>query len=416
MEDILQMGQLENGVHYYIRKTDLQTDLVYLVLSVKVGSFQDGFQKGIAHLLEHCNMSLEKYQRNPFSFCYRGRAYTNHYSTNYIFAFQKEGIGDVFDRLQRLLLGEFLNPDQLSEIKQDIRKEWQKKEENMDYQGLKLFFEDTDYLLFLPIGKMDLVSGLSFEEVEQFFFHWYTPERMAVLLVGDVSFEWIEKIKKLKFQCGTKRKLDFLLTPVSLSGKKLPEVEKFVPKNGTFLHYFFIVEWKAQMEQKQYIKENFHYDFCHDVIVKAFDSQKVYGLGKKGCQCNFFAPLQELFYFSAKKETYEKGESIGQIRAEIASFVLNYFEENFEKMKKEYRIALQNYKDYIDVQEMMNQCTDHYIYGNKLIDCNQEKEVLSRYINEIEKTKVKNILEEILWEGAIRYVEREGGLEIDHCR
>ena len=105
MEDILQMGQLENGVHYYIRKTDLQTDLVYLVLSVKVGSFQDGFQKGIAHLLEHCNMSLEKYQRNPFSFCYRGRAYTNHYSTNYIFAFQKEGIGDVFDRLQRLLLG-----------------------------------------------------------------------------------------------------------------------------------------------------------------------------------------------------------------------------------------------------------------------------------------------------------------------
>ena len=56
------------------------------------------------------------------------------------------------------------------------------------------------------------------------------------------------------------------------------------------------------------------------------------------------------------------------------------------------------------------------IYGNKLIDCNQEKEVLSRYINEIEKTKVKNILEEILWEGAIRYVEREGGLEIDHWR
>ena len=175
MEDILQMGQLENGVHYYIRKTDLQTDLVYLVLSVKVGSFQDGFQKGIAHLLEHCNMSLEKYQRNPFSFCYRGRAYTNHYSTNYIFAFQKEGIGDVFDRLQRLLLGEFLNPDQLSEIKQDIRKEWQKKEENMDYQGLKLFFEDTDYLLFLPIGKMDLVSGLSFEEVEQFFFPLVHP-------------------------------------------------------------------------------------------------------------------------------------------------------------------------------------------------------------------------------------------------
>ena len=76
MEDILQVGQLENKLHYCIRKTDLQENLVYLVLSVKVGSFHDGMQKGIAHLLEHCNMSLEKYNRNPFPFCYHGRAYT----------------------------------------------------------------------------------------------------------------------------------------------------------------------------------------------------------------------------------------------------------------------------------------------------------------------------------------------------
>ena len=117
MEDILQVGQLENKLHYCIRKTDLQDNLVYLVLSVKVGSFHDGMQKGIAHLLEHCNMSLEKYNRNPFPFCYHGRAYTNHYSTNYVFSFQKEGIENVFDRLQRLLFGEFLNPEQFPEIK-----------------------------------------------------------------------------------------------------------------------------------------------------------------------------------------------------------------------------------------------------------------------------------------------------------
>ena len=86
---------------------DLQENLVYLVLSVKVGSFHDGMQKGIAHLLEHCNMSLEKYNRNPFPFCYHGRAYTNHYSTNYVFSFQKEGIENVFDRLQYNKLWKF---------------------------------------------------------------------------------------------------------------------------------------------------------------------------------------------------------------------------------------------------------------------------------------------------------------------
>jgi len=131
-----------------------------------------------------------------------------------------------------------------------------------------------------------------------------------------------------------------------------------------------------------------------------------YCLDKKGCQCNFFAPLQELFYFSVKKETYEKGESIGQIREEIASFVLDYMEDNFENMREEYITALQNYKDYIDVREMMDQCTDHYIYGKELVSCDDEREVLSQYIYEIEKTKIKSILQKILCEGAIRYVER----------
>lgn len=93
MEDICQTGQLQNGLYYCIRKTDLQAGFVYLVLSVKVGSFHDGSQKGIAHLLEHCNMGFEKYNRTPFPFCYHGRAYTNHYSTNYVFAFQKKELG-----------------------------------------------------------------------------------------------------------------------------------------------------------------------------------------------------------------------------------------------------------------------------------------------------------------------------------
>ena len=47
MEDICQTGQLQNGLYYCIRKTDLQAGFVYLVLSVKAGSFHDGSQKGI---------------------------------------------------------------------------------------------------------------------------------------------------------------------------------------------------------------------------------------------------------------------------------------------------------------------------------------------------------------------------------
>ena len=47
----------------------------------------------------------------------------------------------------------------------------------------------------------------------------------------------------------------------------------------------------------------------------------------------------------------------------------------------------------------------YFVYGKELVGCNDEKEVLSKYIYEIEKEKVKDLLRKILWEGAIRYVE-----------
>ena len=63
MKDIIQHTVLSNGLTMYLRRTDLTPNLVYLVLSVKVGSFDDGAKKGIAHLLEHCNMGFEKYRK-----------------------------------------------------------------------------------------------------------------------------------------------------------------------------------------------------------------------------------------------------------------------------------------------------------------------------------------------------------------
>ena len=46
MKDIIQHTVLSNGLTMYLRRTDLTPNLVYLVLSVKVGSFDDGAKKG----------------------------------------------------------------------------------------------------------------------------------------------------------------------------------------------------------------------------------------------------------------------------------------------------------------------------------------------------------------------------------
>lgn len=73
MKDIIQHTVLSNGLTMYLRRTDLTPNLVYLVLSVKVGSFDDGAKKGIAHLLEHCNMGNIV---NPCPSCTTGQGLT----------------------------------------------------------------------------------------------------------------------------------------------------------------------------------------------------------------------------------------------------------------------------------------------------------------------------------------------------
>lgn len=114
--------KLPNGMTAYLRKTDLAPDHIYLALSVKVGSLRDAGEKGISHLLEHCNMGFEKY-RKPFPFLYYlARAYTDYYSTNYIFSCKKQELKTVISILFEVFDGEKIKSHKNMDILLQYRK------------------------------------------------------------------------------------------------------------------------------------------------------------------------------------------------------------------------------------------------------------------------------------------------------
>ena len=403
MKDIIQHTVLSNGLTMYLRRTDLTPNLVYLVLSVKVGSFDDGAKKGIAHLLEHCNMGFEKYRKPLPILHYRARAYTDYYSTNYIFTCGKGEVGTVFSLMQELILGKFKKPEEFEEIKRDVLAEYQKKQGDEDYRSLVRFFGGTAYALMLPVGEPEVVRCLSFREVEEFFSRWYVPGRMAVMAVGDLPEGVEEKIGKLRFPDAGEKE-PYCSVSRGLFEDKGGFNDDFFIKNIKIIHCFYpLPQWETKQKEK-FLKQNFLYDFCSDVIAKALDGSRKYGLDKKGCQRSFFAPKRELMFFSVAgmgSLPDEKQWGAQELREEILSIVSGWLDKNFEGILEEYREAFRQPEDYISVKLMFQQCIEHYVYERPFTDYGNENRILSGSLEEIEKSVVAGLFRKIIKDCAI---------------
>lgn len=417
MRDIISQTKCANGITAYFRRTDLTMDLVYLVLSVRVGSLDDGEKYGISHFLEHCNMSFEKYREPIPSLHYRARAYTDYYSTNYIFTCKKDEMQIVFALLQNLLLGNYLIPESFLEIKQDVLEEWQKKQLDEEYQSLVTFFDNTKYAAKLPVGEPEALRILSFLEVETFFYQWYTPDRMAIMVIGDLPQNIEEQVEKLEFaereEKKKERKEEIKRLNIRFANKTNQIKKEYNLENNTGeknrVFFYLPLSWKSECNQEEnnrenFIKTNFLYDICSDVIAKALDGQKKYYLDKKGCQRSFFAPLEEILYLSIINEENRETEIL---RREISDLILNWLNMNFEILKEEYRTAFSCAENYISVKIMGQQCIEHYIYKRPLTDYGYENKILVKYLEKIEKDTIKFLLYQILENSVIIGKKRE---------
>ena len=84
-----------------------------------------------------------------------------------------------------------------------IHEEWRTRRAGMAMQrmqedALPTIYKGTKYEDCLPIGSMDVVDNFAYQDLRDYYQKWYRPDLQAVVVVGDIDVDKVEKkIKRL---------------------------------------------------------------------------------------------------------------------------------------------------------------------------------------------------------------------------
>ena len=213
------IGQLPNGMTYYIRKNSLPKERADFYIAQKVGSvIEEPNERGLAHFLEHMafngtthfpNKDLLNYlQRIGVKFGENVNAYTSVEQTVYMVTNVPVVRETVIDSCL-LILRDWANGITLSdtEIEKErgvIEEEWRSRNSawlRMAETILPTIYGNDKYADCLPIGHIDVIRNFKPDELRAFYKKWYRPDLQAIIIVGDFDPQQVEA--KLKATLGT---------------------------------------------------------------------------------------------------------------------------------------------------------------------------------------------------------------------
>src|SRR5256714_705709 len=205
------IGQLSNGIRYYIRANKTPEKRAELRLVVNAGSIlEDDDQQGMAHLVEHMAFNgTTHFPKNEIisfmdslgmPFGADVNAYTSFDETVYMLTVPTDK-PEMMDRAL-LILEDWahnlsFDPAEIEKERGVVMEEWRLGRGAGMRMLNKIFpvlLNGSRYADRLPIGKPEIIQGGKQERLKQFYADWYRPDLMAVVAVGDFDKAAIEKM------------------------------------------------------------------------------------------------------------------------------------------------------------------------------------------------------------------------------
>lgn len=209
-------GLLDNGLRYAILPNPEPPDRVSMRLFVDAGSLMENDdQQGLAHFLEHMAFNgtknfpagemVEYFQRLGMGFGNHTNAHTSFNETVYKLELPKSDAA-MIDEGMKLFRdyadGMLLDPDEIEDERGIILSE-KRTRDSVDWrtfvEQIAFAFPGQRISKRLPIGTEEVIKGAPRERFAEFYENWYTPNRMAVIVVGDVEVAAVEGIVKKYF-------------------------------------------------------------------------------------------------------------------------------------------------------------------------------------------------------------------------
>ena len=404
-------GTLKNGMTYYIRHNAKEAGLADFYIAQRVGSIlEEPRQRGLAHFLEH--MAFNGTKNFPgkngkpgivpwcesigVKFGANLNAYTSIDQTVYHIGsapLSREGIIDscllVLHDWSHYLL---LEDEEIDKERGVIHEEWRTRRAGMAVQRMQedvlpIIYQGTKYEDCMPIGSMDIVDHFPYQDLRDYYQKWYRPDLQAIVVVGDIDVDKMEKKIKKVFSSipMPKKPAERIYYPVGDNDKMIVAIKKDAEQPIVLCHLYQKRDATPDSEKdnEAYLRDSYIDDLISTMLNDRFAELRQ----QPGSPVQSATGRASTFFISRTKEAFALSISCKQdnILGGIISAVgvaeqarqHGFTQGELERAKKLYLNAAErryNMRDDYRNSHYVNACVSHFLTGEPLVSVEYELE------------------------------------------
>jgi zinc protease len=204
-------GTLSNGMTYYIMHNQEPEGRVDFYFAQNVGAIlEEDSQNGLAHFLEHMAFNglehfpgktmLNYLESKGIKFGRDINAFTSRdetvYNINNVQTEDENLIDSVLLVLHDWSGGLLLQAEEIEAERGVIHEEWRTRRNSrfrLMTQTNPVLYNHSQYAKRDVIGSLDVIDNFEHQELRDYYKKWYRPDQQAVIVVGDIDVEVMEK-------------------------------------------------------------------------------------------------------------------------------------------------------------------------------------------------------------------------------
>ena len=446
----IRTGKLKNGLTYYIRHSAKEPGLADFDIAQKVGSIQEEpRQRGLAHFLEHMAFNGTKHfpgkgkqlgivpwcETIGVKFGANLNAYTSVEQTVYNISsvpLKREGIADscllILNDWSHYLL---LDDKEIDKERGVIHEEWRTRRagravQRLMEQAMPKVYKGTKYEDCMPIGSMDIVDNFPYQDLRDYYHKWYRPDLQAIVVVGDVDVDKMEKkIKKLFSKIpAAKNPAKREYYPVSDNDKMIVDIEKDKEQPVVLCHLYQKrdVTPDAEKNDEKYLRGSYIDDLIGTMVNDRLaelrqQTQPPYQSATGRASTFFLSRMKESFSLSVScKENNVLGGLIAAVGVaeRIRQHGFTQSELNIAKgLKLNHDERKFRERDDRRNSKYVSACIQHFLNSEPLLSVEQQLELTRRFDREVTLAEVNEAVRELITDKnqvAILYAPDKEGL------
>ena len=397
-------GKLKNGMTYYIRHNAKEAGLADFYIAQRVGSIlEEPRQRGLAHFLEH--MAFNGTKNFPgkgkklgivpwcesigVKFGANLNAYTSIDQTVYHIGsapLKREGIIDscllVLHDWSHYLL---LEDAEIDKERGVIHEEWRTRRAGMAMQRLQeqampKIYKGTKYEDCMPIGSMDIVDNFPYQDLRDYYQKWYRPDLQAIIVVGDIDVNQMEKKIKKTFSSipMPKKVAERVYYPVPDNEKMIVNIDKDAEQPIVLCHLY--QKREATPDNEKNTEAYLRGDYIDDLIGSMLNDRMMELRQQPVPPFQSATARASQFFLSRTKDAFsisiscKQDNLLGGIIAAVGvaerARQHGFTQSELDRAKKIYLNAAErryNRRDDFRNSHFVNECVSNFLTGEPLV-------------------------------------------------